>query len=71
MHAVNGWIRALAAREPGIWFCDTRAAVARPDHPDQLISSPDRLHPDVRGYRRMAEALLPVIERALTGTADG
>jgi lysophospholipase L1-like esterase len=70
MHAVNAWIRHLTAREPGVWFCDTRAAVARPDDPDRLASSPDRLHPDADGYRRMAEALLPVVERAL-GPARG
>jgi len=65
MREVNDWIRRIAEQEPGIWFCDTRAAVAAPGNPDMLVSSPDRLHPDVAGYRLMAEALRPVIETAL------
>jgi lysophospholipase L1-like esterase len=65
MREINAWIRQIADREPGIWFCDTRHAVAEPEDSDRLASSPDRLHPDVTGYRRMAEALLPVIEAAL------
>ena len=48
-----------------MWFCDTRAAVADPANPDRLAESPDGLHPSAAGYRRMAEALRPVIEEAL------
>jgi len=66
MREINDWIRRIAEREPGIWFCDTRAAVASPANPDILVSSPDRLHPDVAGYRLMADALFPVIEEALS-----
>lgn len=62
MHEINDWIRAQA----GILFVDTRAAVTSPASPDRLISSPDGLHPDAAGYRRMADAIGPVIERALT-----
>lgn len=65
MRAINDWIRAEAARDPNIFFADTRAAAARDDNPDLLRSSPDGLHPDADGYRRMAEALEPVIEQAL------
>jgi lysophospholipase L1-like esterase len=65
MRAINAWIRRIADHEPGIWFCDTRGAVAAPEDSDRLASSPDRLHPDVAGYRRMAEVLLPVLEVAL------
>ena len=65
MREINAWIRRIADQEPGIWFCDTRGAVAAPANPDLLASSPDGLHPDVAGYRRMAEALRPVIETAL------
>jgi lysophospholipase L1-like esterase len=39
--------------------------VARPDDPDRLASTPDGLHPDADGYRRMAEALAPVCVVAL------
>jgi lysophospholipase L1-like esterase len=57
MRAINDWVRAEAARDANITFADTRAAAARDDNPDLLRSSPDELHPDVDGYRRMADAL--------------
>jgi lysophospholipase L1-like esterase len=65
MHAINAWIRDAAAGRAGLQFVDTRAAVADPADGDRLESSPDGLHPDIDGYRRMAEALSPGIERAL------
>ena len=61
MRAINDWIRAEAARDANITFADTRAAAARDDDPDKLRASPDGLHPDKDGYRRMAV----VIEKAL------
>jgi lysophospholipase L1-like esterase len=64
MHAVNAWIEGYAARH-GIVFCDTRAAVTAPGKTDQLVSSPDNLHPSPDGYRLMALALEPAIKRAL------
>jgi lysophospholipase L1-like esterase len=66
MHEINDWIRAQAAADPRLLFVDTRAAVAAPGDPDRLISSPDGLHPDAAGYKRMADAIGPAIERALT-----
>lgn len=64
MHEVNAWIRAQA--DAGlVTFADTRAAVAAPGNPDLLVSSPDGLHPDADGYRRMADAIAPAIERVL------
>ncbi len=67
MHAVNDWIRGYAARHAdAVVFCDTRAAVAAPGQPDRLVSSPDDLHPTPDGYTRMATALEPAIQRALT-----
>jgi lysophospholipase L1-like esterase len=63
MHAINDWIRAEAARDPNLRFVDTRAAVAAPGDPDRLVSSPDGLHPDAAGYRKMADA----IERVIRG----
>jgi lysophospholipase L1-like esterase len=67
MHAVNDWIRDYAARHDGsVVFCDTRAAPAAPGQPDRLLSSPDDLHPSPDGYRRMASALEPAIQLALS-----
>ena len=64
MHAINAWIRATASATPGMAYCDTRAAAAKPDDIDRLFETPDGLHPTPSGYRRMADALLPVL-RAL------
>jgi lysophospholipase L1-like esterase len=61
MRSINRWIRDYAARHSDVAFCDTRAAVAAPDAPDLLVSSPDHLHPSPNGYRLMAAALEPVI----------
>ena len=65
MHAINAWIRAEADRDANITFADTRAAVARDDNPDMLRASPDGLHPDVDGYRRMASAIASAVAAAL------
>jgi len=61
MHAINDWIRAQTAADPNLRFVDTRAAVAAPGDPDRLISSPEGLHPDAAGYRKMADAIDRVI----------
>jgi lysophospholipase L1-like esterase len=61
MRAINSWICETA----GIRAVDTRAAVADPADPDKLRASPDGLHPDIDGYRRMAEALAPAVDAAL------
>jgi lysophospholipase L1-like esterase len=66
MHDINDWIRAQARADPGVIVVDTRAAVASPRDPDRLSSSPDGLHPDAAGYRRMANAIAPAIEQALS-----
>jgi lysophospholipase L1-like esterase len=67
MHAVNAWIAEEARRDSNLFAVDTRLAVAAPDDPDRLAGSPDGLHPDIDGYRRMAEALEPAISRQLRG----
>lgn len=74
MRRVNEWIRSQVrgpqVRGPRAEFggslvvADTRAAVARADHPDLLASTPDGLHPSADGYRAMARALAPAIARA-------
>jgi lysophospholipase L1-like esterase len=67
MKDINDWIRSQARADPGVVVVDTRAAVAAADNPDKLVSSPDGLHPDAAGYRRMADAIAPAIEQALKG----
>jgi lysophospholipase L1-like esterase len=65
MRVVNEWIRAQANAGASLAFVDTRAAVAAPGKPDVLASSPDQLHPSVDGYRRMADAIAPVLAQLL------
>ena len=64
MRAINEWIKSASG--PGLKFVDTRAAVAAAHDLDKLAASHDGLHPDIDGYRRMADALLPAIETALS-----
>jgi lysophospholipase L1-like esterase len=65
MHEINAWIATEAARSAHVFFADTRAGAAAPEDPDRLSGSPDDLHPDVDGYRGMANALEHPIGRAL------
>lgn len=65
MHEINEWIKAQAKRDPNLSFVDTRKAVAAKDNPDKLASSGDNLHPDIAGYRKMAEAIEVVLVRVL------
>jgi lysophospholipase L1-like esterase len=67
MHEINAWIESEAARDANITFVDTRRAAAAPDDIDRLMGSPDGLHPDIDGYRRMADTLAPALERVLMG----
>ena len=66
MRAINEWIRNDATRHAGLTFVDTRAATAAANDPNRLAGSPDELHPDIDGYRRMAEWLAPAIEKVLS-----
>ena len=65
MREVNEWIRRFATDTKDIGYSDTRTAVADPAHPDRLAESPDGLHPTPDGYRRMAEAIRPVLQRVI------
>jgi lysophospholipase L1-like esterase len=58
---LNLWVRE-EVRGLKMLFCDTNAAVADPDDPHRLGSSPDGLHPDAKGYRAMGERLARTIE---------
>jgi lysophospholipase L1-like esterase len=66
---LNGWIESFA-KVLDIPFCDTHAATVDPRQPTRLRGSPDGLHPDVDGYRRMGAALCEVIEAHLTQSAE-
>lgn len=61
---LNAWIREECGRL-SMPFCDTSLAVADSRNPDRLSSSPDGLHPDVDGYRAMAQAITSVVESQL------
>ncbi len=61
IHNINGWIEKTA-NQLGILFCDTNSAVRDPHNPQRLLSSPDGIHPDVIGYRKMGEALAKTID---------
>lgn len=67
MRQLNEWIAAYS-REKGYGYCDTYKAVEDPRRPGWLISSPDGLHPDKAGYRKMGEVLSaclsPLINKA-------
>ena len=65
MHEINAWIRNTAADGRSVVFVDTRAAASAPDDADRLFESPDDLHPSPNGYRRMADAIRPVLEAVL------
>lgn len=67
IRVLNDWIVSFA-RALQIPMCDTAAAVADPSEPWRLRGSPDGLHPDVDGYRRMGEALVRTIEGHLRDT---
>src|SRR5260221_241954 len=67
MREINAWIAGEAARDLGVTFVDTRKAAASADSIDRLAGSPDGLHPDVAGHRRMAEAIAPALQ-ALVAT---
>ena len=66
MREVNGWIRRHATNESRIDFVDTRRSVCDHTNPEHLFDSPDGLHPSSEGYRRVAAALVPTLERRIS-----
>ena len=65
MREINMWIRTFAASNDHVAYVDTRGAVAADGEPDRLFESPDELHPSPAGYRKMADAIAPVLARIL------
>lgn len=68
MRDINLWLAAEAALDAHITLADTCHAVASPGDPERLAASPDGLHPDVDGYRRMAEVLEVAIKTVIGST---
>ena len=64
IHELNVWVEETASRLR-VLFCDTNLAVRDPRDPDRLLTSPDGLHPDVSGYRKMGEALAQTIDSSI------
>jgi lysophospholipase L1-like esterase len=64
IHDLNIWI-SDTAKPLGMQICDTDRAVADPEAPPRLRSSPEALHPDVSGYRALRDALSQTIENHL------
>jgi acyl-CoA thioesterase-1 len=58
---LNVWLES-ESRRIKIPFSDTAAATSAPGNGDRLAGSPDGLHPDVAGYKRMAAAVGRTIE---------
>ena len=63
MKRINEWIRSYA-QEQKFLFCDTFLFLSDPANPGHLTGTPDGIHPDVSGYRKMGEVISEVLERA-------
>jgi lysophospholipase L1-like esterase len=61
IEAMNSWIKK-AADKMRIPYVDLNAAVRDPENPSRLSGSPDGIHPDIGGYRKMGKALVDAIE---------
>ena len=58
---LNKWI-VKAAEKMRIPIADLNAAVRDPDNPHRLNGSPDGLHPDIGGYRKMGMTAIQAID---------
>jgi lysophospholipase L1-like esterase len=59
--ALNHWIKS-AAEKMRMPIADTNASLRDPNNPHKLNGSPDGLHPDVGGYRKMGMDLIDAID---------
>jgi lysophospholipase L1-like esterase len=62
LQKLNHWIRNNARREKLI-LCDTFRLLEDPAHQGQLVSTPDGLHPDVEGYKKMGQLIAGRMEK--------
>lgn len=67
MQQVNQWIQKSCS-ESGFGFCDLYSVMQDPFRAGNLISTEDGFHPDVKGYRRMGEAVADCLQRWLSGS---
>jgi len=58
---LNIWI-IRAGEKMRIPIADTNAAVRDAQNPHKLNGSPDGIHPDIGGYRKMGQALIKAID---------
>ena len=64
MRKVNEWIKRYT-EEHKLGFCDTFHAVEDPKNPGNLISTDDEYHPDIKGYKKMGDAITDALEQWL------
>lgn len=64
----NAWIKENAVKR-GFGFCDTYTALENPSRPGFLTATPDDVHPDVSGYKKMGEVIAAALETWLPGTS--
>ncbi len=67
---LNMWIADKSATL-AIPFCDTAKAAADPENADRLDGTPDGLHPDVEGYKKMAGVISDAVQGKLRREPEG
>ncbi len=63
MREVNDWIRSYSTEE-NFCLCDLHTIMRDPNNPLELAHTDDGVHPDIEGYRLMADALTRALERS-------
>lgn len=62
VRTLNAWLKKTA-HEKKAGFCDTYTALEDPQRPGFLSGTPDGIHPDVDGYKKMGMAIAQAIEK--------
>jgi len=65
MSKINAWIKKEASKDPNITFVDTRKAVAMRSDINKLAGTDDGQHPDISGYKKLANAIEPVLAKVM------